>query len=450
MSDMDTIHPADTGTAVVLGLGASGQAAAGLLACRGWRVAAIDAASGPAQQDAASRLREQGVDARAGCEALPPGRFDLGVVSPGIAADSPWVEAAQHCCGEVVGELGLGARWLRAPMLAVTGTNGKSTAAKLCAEVLRAAGFEVLLGGNYGEPLCALVDASAGADWVVAEVSSFQLELPGRLHPRVGLYLNLQPDHLDRHGDLAAYRRIKARLFDHMTGSDTAVVQAAELAAVQACATGAPRWLAFGDPGDDFGVTADWRITIDGQDAGIALAGTGFGNPVLARMVAGATGACLAAGATPADVIVATRSFAPLPHRMECVASRGDVDYIDDSKATNLAALAAGVQMLDRPVRLIAGGRLKENDLDSVKEVLASRVRCVYVIGEAAGRMVAAWRDCVSVRECGDLERAVLAAQEDVQAGEAVLLSPGCASFDQFSNYKERGSKFRAIVEESR
>ncbi len=447
MSETQTIDGVPA-RALVLGLGASGCAAARLLARGGSAVTAVDRGAGAAGPDALQDLARQGVAVHCHTAGIPAGHYELCVVSPGIASRSEAVRDARQCCDDVIAELELAARFLQAPMVAITGTNGKSTAVKLCTEALQAAGLKALPGGNYGEPLSALVEDSRKAEWMVVEVSSFQLELMRDFHPRAALYLNLQADHLDRHGDMASYRRLKARLFDAMGSADTAMVQAAELAAVQACTVGSPRWMSFGAPGADVSVSPEWQVLQGGARCGVSLRDSYFANPVLADTAAAVTGVCLGLGVTAAAMEQAVQAFVPLPHRMQLVATLRGVDYIDDSKATNLAALNAALTMQDRPVRLIAGGRLKEKNLENLKEVLASRVRCVYVIGEAACVMRDAWSASVPVKDCGGMAEAVRAVKADVQAGEVVLLSPGCASFDQFTNYNVRGDIFRAMVEE--
>ena len=439
----------NTGTALVLGMGASGTAAARLLRRDGIAVTVVDRAGGTALERRATELRSLGAEAVVGTDVLPPGRFDICVVSPGIPVGSAWLAEADQRCGEVVSELELGARACRCPMVAVTGSNGKSTMVKLCTQALARAGFRVAAGGNYGPPLSDLAECGPKLDWAVVEVSSFQLERVRLLHPRVGVLLNVQPDHLDRHGDMAAYRGLKARLFARMRTGDTAVVHDGELDAVRSPAGGGPSWVSFGtSPRADFRY-AGGEVSFDaGGPRQIDLRGTAFANPVMGATAAAATAVVTACGGAAETVAGAAREYRPLPHRMNEVAVAGGVRFVDDSKATNLAAMAAALDMTPGRVLLIAGGRLKERDLERVKESLAKRVGAVYLIGEGSGELADAWRDAVDCVPCGDLETAVRAAWRDAEGMVTVLLSPGCASFDQYRDFAQRGEEFTRLVEE--
>jgi UDP-N-acetylmuramoylalanine--D-glutamate ligase len=433
-------------SALVLGLGASGMAAADLLVAHGVAVTAIDSAADDRRQQAARTLAARGVDARTGVATLPEGSFGLCVVSPGIPCTAPWVRAAQARGIETIAELELGARCCAAPVLAVTGTNGKSTVVKLCGELIGRAGKTACVGGNYGPPLCRLLVENPEVDWVVLEVSSFQMELESTLRPRVAVLLNVQPDHLDRHESPAAYLRLKARLFERLRAPDVAIVHAEAIEAVRAQVGQAPRWVSFGTS-----VASDYaylpgRVARDGV-AVVTLTGTDFDNPVLGQSAAAVAAVGDALGIDPAFVAATLRQFEPLAHRVQVVGKCGGVTFVDDSKATNLAAMRAALGIVRGPVRLIAGGLLKEKDLDGMQGVLAKRVASVYSIGDAAPRMHAAWEACVPVRRCGDLSTAVAAAWADAVAGDVVLLSPGCASFDQFESYKDRGEQFKKQVE---
>lgn len=435
--------------ALVLGLGSSGQAAAGLLLREGARVTAVDAAQSAALDAAAAALRQAGAQVELGARELPAGAWDLCVVSPGIALSSPWVQRLKAGGVLVIPELELGASRCRCPILAVTGSNGKSTLVKLCAESLAAGGRRVAAGANYGEPLCDLAARSAELDWIVAEVSSFQLETAVEFRPEVGILLNLQPNHLNRHGTMAEYAAAKCRLFARMRPEDAAIVAEAHLEEARGLArSAAARWLSFG-----LGPAADYRFDRgairfgrEGDRKEVSVAGTWFDNPVYGVSAAAAVAAAQACGVEPEAVARALETFSPLPHRRQRVATVRGVHFVDDSKATNLAALRAALETAAGRVRLIAGGQLKEHDLDGVKQILASRVSGAYLVGESADRMAAAWGNTVPCRVCGTLEPAVRAAWADAAPGEEILLSTGCASFDQFRSYKERGERFVQIV----
>jgi UDP-N-acetylmuramoylalanine--D-glutamate ligase len=429
----------------VLGAGASGVAAARLLAREGARVTVADAAARRALTAAAGTLG--GVAAlRAGLRDLPDGSFDLAVVSPGFAPTHPWRRACRARRIPMVGELELGfSRW-PGRVLAVTGSKGKSSLVKLCAECLERAGAPAAPAGNYGLPLSALALDRPGLAWAVVEVSSFQLETVRAFRPDVAVLLNVQADHLDRHRGLAAYRALKLRLFARQRPGDAALLPEGFVAG-RAVPRGVRR--------ERFGAGPDatWRYSpgaVRGPFAGgvrrLDLRGSWFDNPVLGLAAAAAAGALTRCGAGPDAIAAGLRAFVPLPHRLQAVAERAGVRYVDDSKATSLSALAAALRMLPPPLRLIAGGRLKETVLDGPKELLTARVRKVYLIGESAQTLYAAWSSAVVCETCGTLEAAVSRAVEEAVAGEQVVLSPGCASFDQFVNYGQRGDRFQQAV----
>ncbi len=431
--------------ALVLGLGRSGAAAARLLAGQGWRATVVDRGAGTVTVPEGVRFLANAVE-------LPPGDFALGVVSPGIDCQSAWVQEASARCREVISELELGWRHCRCPVLAVTGSNGKSTVVKLLADLLTAGGLRSEPSGNYGTPLCESAARSTALDWIVAEVSSFQLELVHAFRPRIGIMLNLQPDHLGRHGSMAHYGALKARLFRAMRQDDTALVYEADFASIrEAAGACSPSWIKFGMGADcaaRFNAAShEVRYLPDsGDEVRVSLRDTGFDNPVTGPAAAAAVAAATISGLDARTIRSGLAAFVPLAHRMQPVATVAGVRYVNDSKATNLTALQAALEMTTAPVRLIAGGQLKEKDLDFVKDVLKKRVSSVYLIGEAAQLFADAWGDCVSCRMCGNLKAAVKIAGEDAKAGEMVLLSPGCASFDQFRSYADRGDQFTSFV----
>jgi len=424
-----------------------------LLLSGGTKVVVMDREPGSEQRVRAARCREAGADVLLESAELPSppsgaaGDFDICIVSPGVPATSPWLEAARARGIPLLSELELGAERCDARVLAVTGTNGKSTLVKLCGEALAMSGLRVETGGNYGPPACEVARVERGLDWVVLEVSSFHLETTRRFKPDVGVLLNVQPDHLDRHEDLETYFRVKERMFSCMDDRDTGIVPEDLSERVR---SGNPHvgWKSFGGSR-----RSDYRFENHsvvyregGEDKTVSFAGTVLDNDVTGLACAAAVGVVHACGAEPAAVGRAAAAFEALPHRMQVVADVDGVRFVDDSKATNLAAMMAALRVSGTGVRLIAGGRLKEGAVGVAKEVLASAVRSVYLIGEAAGPMSEAWADTVTCRRCGDLESAVKTAWDDAGRGETVLLSPGCASFDQFESYGDRGETFIRCV----
>ena len=429
--------------AVVLGCGASGAAAALLLRREGAGVTVVDRVRPGAERCA--ELEAAGVQVMPSESELPGGAFDLCVVSPGVPVNSPWISAARARGIPVLAELELG--WSRRgagiKTIAVTGSNGKSCAVKWIAESLAASGLRVAIAGNYGPPVCQVVLEQPDLDWLVLEVSSFQLETVRDFRAEVGILLNLAPNHLDRHGDFATYRQAKARLFARTLPDDVCMVHEACAREVREDAGGAGRWFTFGGVGD---FTYECGRIMRGELAVAGVEGTCFGNAVLGSNAAGVLGALSVAGLDVRASERVAKVFQPLPHRMEVVAEARGIRFINDSKATTLTALSAAVRMCGGGVRLICGGLLKEYDLLAVKEVLAQRASGVYLIGRASEQMASAWSDVVPCMKCGALDAAVTTAWREARGGEVVLLSPGCASFDQFKNFEVRGEQFRQLA----
>ena len=405
--------------ALVLGLARSGQAAALALARRGVAVVGVDRSTAVDT----SRLAEAGVELRLGSEEeerLLEGA-DVVVKSPGVPRDAPLAAHARAKGLRVWSEIELGARLLPSPIVAVTGTNGKTTTSELLGAMLAAP-----VAGNVGRALCEL-DGDIGPDeWIVCEVSSFQLEDVETFAPRVAVLLNLEPDHLDRHGSFRAYRDAKLRVFENQRTSDTAVV---------------PR--GFGAvPG------AATRVEFSPLDA--LPAEPRIPGPHNRENAAAATAAARAAGVDEEAIANALTTFPGVPHRLEVVATLDGVRYVNDSKATNAAAARRALASFDATVRLILGGSLKGESFDELaRDVAASSVGSVYLIGEAADELSHALeRAGVGYEHAGDLGRAVRSAARAAKPGDVVLLSPACASYDQFDNFEQRGDAFRALVAE--
>ncbi|HAS83257.1 MAG TPA: UDP-N-acetylmuramoyl-L-alanine--D-glutamate ligase [Verrucomicrobia bacterium] len=437
---------------LVLGLGRSGCAAAELLVDLGMRVTVADAAEGSAPAECVATMESHGVTVIRNATAMPPGRFVLCVVSPGLDEELPVVQEAFDRCGEVISELELGFRNCQCPVLAVTGTNGKSTLTKLLSDMLNASGLRSEPSGNYGTPLCESARRSGTLDWIVAEVSSFQLELVQRFRPKIGIMLNVQPDHLGRHKTMSHYTALKARLFRAMQAGDRALVYAPDAEQIRSAVPEAQAtdWITFGtDSGCAVRYDAARHVAvhaIGGQSVEVSLLGTSFDNPVTGLAAAAAVAAGTLCGLSADVMQAAISAFVPLSHRMQEVGQIDGVRFVDDSKATNLTAVQAALMMTNAPVRLIVGGQLKENDLDFIKEVLKNRVQSAYLIGESSGKFKAAWGNCIQCVMSGDLKTAVDSAMQDANPGDVVLLSPACASFDQFRSYADRGDRFKDYV----
>lgn len=429
--------------AVVLGAGESGLGAALLLRRRGARSTVFDSRPSPA---ATKTLQAIGAEVISAAPETPlPPNADLCVVSPGVPPEHPWIRQARDRGLRIVPEFEFGWSAFGGQTLAVTGTNGKSSAVKFAAGCLQRAGLRAVPCGNYGPSVCRIVAEQPDIEWLVMELSSFQLELSAAFRAEASILLNISPNHLDRHGTMARYVSAKANLFACIGADDLCLAPPEWIGEMRGRAGGRGRWFSFGtSPDADF----QWieGFVRRGQSTLADLRNSYFDNPIIGPHAAAVTGSLVLAGVDPRAVQDAARAFEPLPHRLQKIAERGGIRFIDDSKATTLTALRAALEMAGGPVRLIAGGRLKEHDLDMVKESLARHVRAVYLIGEASDKMRHSWSDTVPCKPCLTLERAVEAAWREAEAGETILLSPGCASFDQFANYEERGERFRQCV----
>jgi UDP-N-acetylmuramoylalanine--D-glutamate ligase len=424
---------------LVLGLGMSGVSAARFCAGRGARVVAAEESA--RELDAAAL--GPGVELRVGAPFPDPAEFDLVVPSPGVPR-ARYAGRARRALGDVE----LAFRSLHVPIVAVTGTNGKSTTVRLVEAMLRAAGLRAEAAGNVGVPALDLVGRPL--DVAVLEVSSFQLEAVELFRPRVGVVLNVTDDHFDRHASLEAYAAAKARLFERQQPDDIAIANGDDPLARKVAAAGRGRLALFQRVGP-VAEGAWWE-----GDA-IALAEAGAlerlplddvaGAPLPPREnVLAALLAARAAGADPRRALRALVDFAGLPHRLERVAVRDGVAFVDDSKATNPGAAEFALDAQRAPVVWIAGGRDKELSFDALAESARRRVRRALLVGEAAGKLARALEGRVPYEVAGTVEAAVRRAAEVALPGDVVLLAPACASFDQFKSYAERGERFRAAV----
>ncbi len=430
---------------LVLGLGLSGLSAARLLLGEGCAVTVVDANSTEELAKKADVLNKAGAVVILGAKEVPSGRFDLCVASPGFRIDSPWVKEMQSRGVPVESEIETAFTRCKCPVLAVTGSNGKSTFAKLVSEMLQAGGLKSAVAGNYGIAFSDVVASGMSLDWIVVEVSSFQLETIRKFRPKIAVLLNIQANHLDRHASMDEYIETKCRIFENMKREDSAITGMEIKETAVSRTKGSPVWFTFGP---DNGADCIYRPGIISAFASgeVKISGTMFDNRILGPSAAAALGAALKAGVEPAEAVMAIKAFKPLAHRMEPAGTRNGVSFINNSKATTLASLSASLEMCGGRVRLIAGGLLKEKNLDWVKINLEKYVKGAYLIGNCAKEMKEAWGCSIPCMLCGDLESAVNEAWKDVREGECILLAPGCASFDQFRSFEERGDRFKQIV----
>jgi UDP-N-acetylmuramoylalanine--D-glutamate ligase len=428
--------PIPAGPYLIVGLARSGVAAASMLSERGEQAIGVDAGTPPGLE----ALAAQGVELHLGDDGLAQlERVGAVVKSPGVPAQAPVIAAGRARGLPVLGELELAWRLLRSDFIAVTGTNGKTTTVELIGHIHREAGLPVAVAGNVGTALSSLVGKLDERATIVCEASSFQLEDTLAFAPEAAVLLNITPDHLDRHGTLEAYHEAKLLIFAHQGAGDVAVLPAG-LAEIEL--SPGVRRVCFG---------ADTRPEV----AGLRLRGEHNHQNAMA-----AAAVCLARGVDPNAVREGLRTFPGVPHRLQEVGSRNGVLYVNDSKATNVASTRVALQAFpEGGVHLILGGQGKSQDFAPLREPVAASCRVVYLIGEDAELIAealesvaapegAAAREsaAVALRRCGDLERAVAAANAAANPGETVLLSPACASFDQFVDFEARGERFASLV----
>lgn len=448
-------------TILVIGLGRSGLACVEVLRARGAMVYATDEKAPDALREAMARIEMMGARFVAPADiSLILGQCVSAVLSPGIPLSSPVARAVQAAGVPVLGEVEVAFRLCAAPIIAVTGTKGKSTTTALIGHLLRASGKNVRVGGNIGNPLIREIQGLTADDWVVAEVSSFQLETIRAFRPRVAVLLNIAPDHLDRYHSMDEYAEAKYRIFANQGMHDAFVgnLDDTRLAELQWQRDEHHRvqarqlWFTLGSNHERATmylndnaivyapISGDPRpIAVVHRDE-IQLAGEHNVRNVMAALLA-----CLAIGCEPTRLREAVKSFVPMTHRLQPVGDVAGVLYVDDSKATNPGAVQAALAAYDRPIVLIVGGRAKGTAFDEMGRTIDQCVKAAVLIGEAAGEIEAAIK-LAPVKRATSMRDAVAKARALSQSGDVVLLSPGCASFDMFDSAEDRGEQFTAAV----
>ena len=439
---------------LVVGLGKSGLSAAMFLRQRGAQVTVSDMRSAAALAKEIPALLEHGIMVESGGHGLLTfRRQDLIVVSPGVPLDTPEIVQVKAFGLPVIGELELAAQFLKGNILAITGSNGKTTTTALTGEILTAAGIETQVGGNIGVPVVDLITKSTASSWSVLEVSSFQLESTELFHPRIAVILNITPDHLDRHRTFENYAMAKERIFSSQTRADSLVLNAGDprTAAAATRTTAQVYWFSLEGPVERgawvqdehivFRASSDAAIeTIVALNA-IPLKGTHNVENVLAAVCASRL-----AGAPAEAIGKAVQSFRAVEHRLEYVATDNGVEYYNDSKATNVDAAAKAIAAFPGCIHLILGGKDKGSNYADLSDLLRKRVKVVYTIGSAAAKIESQIRGLVPIVSCETLDKAVAAARKAARPGDVVLLAPACSSFDQFENYEHRGRVFKELV----
>jgi UDP-N-acetylmuramoylalanine--D-glutamate ligase len=452
------MKPLEGKSVSIIGLGASGMAAARLALIHGGEVYVSDSKVEPAAAAGAAELRNMGARVELGVHDLERmARADTLVVSPGIPPEAPVLEALRGIGCRWVSEPEFAFRFLHAPLIAVTGTNGKTTTAAMTARLLEEDGLDVGLGGNigpdFGPPASGLALLDPVPDWFVVEVSSFQLADIVDFSPTIGLVTNLAPDHLDRYPTLGAYYSDKAQLFRNASPESTWVLNG-DLREVEELAGDAPGLrLRFSSQGleSSHAYLRDGGLFLrlpDAQEESLLpVRELGILGRHNAANALAASLAARAAGASAASIAAGLKSFRPLPHRMEVVGHREGRVWVNDSKATNVAATSGALQSLEGPLVLLLGGKDKGEDLGPLRDAIHGGVRGVVLFGEARTRMAAALQGSVPMKVVdGPFEDALSTALEVSRAGDLLLLSPASSSFDMFRNYVERGLRFSAFA----
>jgi len=437
--------------ALVVGLGKSGVASALFLKARGARVTVSDTKSGDELRNEIPVLLDHGITVETGGhgERTFHGQ-DLIVVSPGVPVDAPPLAQARALGETVIGEIELAARFLPGPIIAITGSNGKTTTTMLVGEIMNAAGFPALVGGNIGTPAISLVERATPESVIVLEVSSFQLETIQTFRPKIAVVLNVTPDHLDRHRTFEVYSDAKARIFENQQGSDHTVLNADDPTCVSMASRTKAQvfWFSRQKEVQQGAWVRDGNVVFRRGDAQrevlqvseIPLKGAHNLENVLAAVCASVLGGC-----SPEEVRKAVQKFKAVEHRLEFVATVRGVDYYNDSKATNVDATIKALESFPANIHLILGGKDKGSDYSVLNDLLCERVKRVYTIGAAAAKIESQIKN-VEIVHAETLENAIRKAHAAAQPGDVVLLAPACASFDQFKNYEQRGKVFKDIV----
>ncbi|QHN05541.1 UDP-N-acetylmuramoyl-L-alanine--D-glutamate ligase [Granulicella sp. WH15] len=439
---------------LVVGLGKSGLAAALFLKARGAQVTVSDTRSASALAKDIPALLEVGIMVESGGHGLLTfRRQDLIVVSPGVPLDTPEVKQALAFGQTVIGELELASRFLEGRVVAITGSNGKTTTTTLVGKIFEDAGLPTLVGGNIGLPVIELIGESTPESWSVLEVSSFQLETVIEFKPKIAVVLNITPDHLDRHGSFANYAAAKTKITGQQDADDFLVLNAEDKAT---------QMVAAKTKAQIFWFSATRQIKqgtfVHGESLFFKASETATPEPILpiaeiplkgshnVENVLAAVCAARLAGVPAESIRASVAAFHAVEHRLERVAKIADVEYYNDSKATNVDATMKAVASFAGGVHLILGGKDKDSDYTQLAPLLRERVRVVYTIGSAAQKIERELAGVVKIESAGTLDAALAKAAEAAVPGDVVLLAPACSSFDQFENYEHRGRVFRELV----
>ena len=449
---------------LIVGLGVSGIAAARFLKNKGAAVTVTDIAPAEDLVDHASQAQSMGVKLELGQHKIETFESaDLIVISPGVPHTIGPIERARAKGIPVWGEMELAARFIREPIVAITGTNGKTTTTTLLGKMLENSGFKVFVGGNIGNPLISYVDQGITAEIVVAEVSSFQLDTIETFKPKVSVLLNITEDHMDRYSDFDAYVRSKSRIFEYQQANDIAVINGSDTLVRSISKDIKAQKVLFYHQGNNHDVAGSWA-TISGNglqsvptiylhspekpQTSLEISGSNFKGRHNLENAAAAALAARAVGGNLEAIQSVLNDFQGLSHRLEFITTVDDINFFNDSKATNVDAVARALETFNQPIVLIMGGLDKGGNFPALKKLVHKHAKKLIVLGEARDTIKSALGDACreGVLTAADMKDAVMAAYHAAAPGDVVLLSPGCASFDMYSSYAQRGEDFCMAV----
>jgi UDP-N-acetylmuramoylalanine--D-glutamate ligase len=437
---------------LVVGLGRSGVASALFLKSRGAQVTVSDAKSEEQLREEIPALLDEGITVETGGHGERTFRNqDLIVVSPGVPSDAEPIAQARVMGQPVIGEIELASEFLQGEIVAITGSNGKTTTTSLAGEILSKSGLKTLVGGNIGTAAISLVERSTPDTVTVLEVSSFQLETIRKFRPKIAVVLNVTPDHLDRHRTIAAYVDAKARILENQSGDDFAILNADDPICVELAARTRAQvfWFSRRREVEQGAFVREAQIIFRREGLEVEIMTVSDvplkGAHNLENSLA-AISASMLMGCAPPQIATAVREFKAVEHRLEYVATVRGVQYYNDSKATNVDATIKALESFRTNVHLILGGKDKGSDYSVLNDLLRQRVKNVYTIGAAAAKIESQIKGTANILSCGVMDSAVKRASASAVPGDVVLLAPACASFDQFQNYEHRGRVFKELV----
>ncbi len=436
---------------LVIGMGKTGIATASFLGARGAAVVVVDEKPVHQWGDHFKPLTGQSWLSVGDYDATVLDGVDLVVPSPGIPPGNDILSAAQKKGIPIISELELACRFIRVPIVAVTGTNGKTTTTTLLGRILAYAGKKIFIGGNIGNPLIDYAGFPQTDDFIVAEISSFQLQWTSTFRPHAAVLLNITCDHVNYHGSFEAYRLVKAGIFKNQQEADLAIINAEDDAQKGLAASVRSQVISFSskqllNPGIFVQAETIVYAKPDGTEEHYPLSMISLPGLHNVENVMAAVAAARFCGCSPESIVKAVSSFHGLPHRIEFAGEKGEVKFYDDSKGTNVDAVARALQTFSLPVILLLGGRDKDGNFEALKPLLSEKTKQVILFGEARERIEPQISQSVTISREATLKAAIQTAYRIAKPGDIVLLSPGCASFDEFANYKERGNFFKEEV----